>query len=78
MLMIGRSRERLIFNMGIPICGKDGLYIETGPRSFHVSCGFSGLLMGEHTMCDETVRTVNLDERTVTEIRVLGGQVVSS
>ena len=24
--------DRLIFNMGIPIPGKDGLYIETGPR----------------------------------------------
>ena len=31
MLKIGRSRDRLIFNMGIPIPGKDGLYIETGP-----------------------------------------------
>ena len=25
--------DRLIFNMGIPIPGKDSLYIETGPRS---------------------------------------------
>ena len=25
--------RRLIFIMGIPIPGKDGLYIETGPRS---------------------------------------------
>ena len=31
MLNIGRSHDRLIFNMGIPIHGKDGLYIETGP-----------------------------------------------
>ena len=31
MLKIRRSRDRLIFNMGIPIPGKDGLYIETGP-----------------------------------------------
>ena len=30
MLMIRRSRDRLIFNMGIPISGKDGHYIETG------------------------------------------------
>ena len=29
MLKIRRSRDRLIFNMGIPIPGKDGLYIET-------------------------------------------------
>ena len=33
MLKIRRSRDRLIFNMGIPIPGKDSLYIETGPRS---------------------------------------------
>ena len=26
-----RSGDRLIFNMGIPIPGKDGLYIEAGP-----------------------------------------------
>ena len=31
MLKIRRSRDHLIFNMGIPIPGKDGLYIETGP-----------------------------------------------
>ena len=31
MLKIKRSGDRLIFNMGIPILGKDGLYIETGP-----------------------------------------------
>ena len=29
-LKIGRSCDRLIFNMGIPIPGNDGLYIETG------------------------------------------------
>ena len=31
MLKIRRSHDRLIFNMGIPIPAKDGLYIETGP-----------------------------------------------
>ena len=31
MLKIRRSHDRLIFNMGIPIPGKDGLYIEAGP-----------------------------------------------
>ena len=31
MLKIRRSGDRLIFNMGISIPGKDGLYIETGP-----------------------------------------------
>ena len=32
MLKIRRSHDRLIFNMVIPILGKDGLYIEIGPR----------------------------------------------
>ena len=31
-LKIRRSRDRLIFNMAIPVPGKDGLYTETGPR----------------------------------------------
>ena len=31
MLKIRRSRDCLIFNMGIPISGKNGLYIEMGP-----------------------------------------------
>ena len=31
MLKIRRSHDRLIFNMGISIPGKHGLYIETGP-----------------------------------------------
>ena len=35
MLKISRYRDRLIFNMRIPIPGKDGLYIETGPWSSH-------------------------------------------
>ena len=34
MLKIWRSRDRPIFNMGIPIPGKDGPYIETGPWPF--------------------------------------------
>ena len=32
MFQIRRSHDRLIFNMGILIPGKDGLYIETCPR----------------------------------------------
>ena len=35
MLKIRRPNGRLIFNMGIPIPGKDGLYIETGPSIRH-------------------------------------------
>ena len=31
MLKIRQSRDNVIFNMGIPIPGKDGLYIESGP-----------------------------------------------
>ena len=33
---IRRSHDRLIFNMGIPIPGQDGLYIETGRSSMAV------------------------------------------
>ena len=40
MLKIRRSRDRLIFNMRIPIPGKDGLYIERGP-GFEPRCGRS-------------------------------------
>ena len=36
MLKIRRSHDRLILNMGIPIPGKDGLYIERGPWSLSV------------------------------------------
>ena len=38
MLKIRRSHNRLIFNMGIPIPRKYGLYIETGPWSCPVGC----------------------------------------
>ena len=34
MLKIRRSRDRLIFNMGIPIPGKDGLYNEMGAQLY--------------------------------------------
>ena len=37
MLKIRRPRDRLVFNMGIPIPGKDGLYTEMGPR-IHLPC----------------------------------------
>ena len=36
MLEIRRSRDRLIFNMGIPI--PDGLYIEMGPKLIQIEC----------------------------------------
>ena len=41
MLKIRRSCDRLIFNMGIPIPGKDGLYIETGPDGISLHAGTS-------------------------------------
>ena len=31
-LKIKRTRDRLIFNMGIPIPGKDGLYVVDGAQ----------------------------------------------
>ena len=37
MLRIRRSRDRLIFNMGVPLPGKDGIYIETGSGVSHSS-----------------------------------------
>ena len=42
MLKIRLSHDCVIFNMGIPTPGKDGLYIETGPRSSYYS-GNGGL-----------------------------------
>ena len=33
MLKLRQSRDRLVFNIGIPIPGIDGLYIEMGPRA---------------------------------------------
>ena len=37
MLKIRQSHDRLIFNMEIPIPGKDGLYVETGPWWFNIA-----------------------------------------
>ena len=45
MVKIRQSHDRLIFNMGFPIAGKDGLYIEVGPRAFNIdwfSCNHPG------------------------------------
>ena len=39
MLKIRRSFDRLVFNMGIPIPRKDGLYIEMGPWCHLTSTG---------------------------------------
>ena len=37
LIKIRRPNGRLIFNMGIPIPGKDGLYIEAGRRIFFIT-----------------------------------------
>ena len=46
MLKIRRSRDRLIFNMGIPVPGKDGLYIETMPWIIRILCANEQMLNG--------------------------------
>ena len=54
MLRIRRSGDRLSFNMRIPIHGKDGLYIGTGPRSwdfqFKHSCDSYSIKVADNTM----------------------------
>ena len=47
MLKKRRSHDRLIFNMGIPIPGKDGLYIETGP--WYIDRSFIHMIVCGHT-----------------------------
>ena len=47
MLKIRRSQDLLIFNMGIPIPVKNGLYIETGP----CCCLQPHLINGIYMMC---------------------------
>ena len=48
MLKIRMSRDHPIFNMEIPIPGKDIVYIETGPWSFLLvhskSCAYLGIV----------------------------------
>ena len=44
MLKIRRPNGRLIYNMGIPIPGKDGLYIETGPWVHSLDSGSEATL----------------------------------
>ena len=59
MLKIRRSRDRLIFNMGVPIPGKDGLYIETGRRSmscFLIRARFLPLALSKLRLCSANHR----------------------
>ena len=51
MLKIRRSHDRLIFNMEIPIPGKEGLYIETGPWIQCLLRIHTGLNLGHHCAC---------------------------
>ena len=46
MLKIRRSYDRLIFNMGIPIPVRRGLYIETGPRRHDIAYTTGGFVGG--------------------------------
>ena len=51
MLKIRRSHNRLIFNMGIPIPGKDGLYIKTGPSILLISPCVKGYILFLSSIC---------------------------
>ena len=56
MLKIRRSRDRLIFNMGILIPGKDNLCIETGPKVLQwPPLGTTVSCLVDMTVCDGTV-----------------------
>ena len=51
-LKIRRSRDHPIFNMGIPIPGKDGLYIETKPRmQLYMKYSFPVLYVRDRDQC---------------------------
>ena len=56
MLKIRRSHECLIFNMGIPIPGKDGFYIEAGPSytnyTWNRFCYAHDIVCYEMIQCD--------------------------
>ena len=60
MLKIRRSRDRLIFNMGIPIPGKDGLYIETVPRIVARAMTFA-----RHAPLTQSWMVIGIDHDTV-------------
>ena len=65
MLKIRRPNGRLIFNMGIPIPGKDGLYIETGPW---ISCSpLCGLIVISLLVVISHIGTIVLLSYVITE-----------
>ena len=70
MLKIRRSRDRLIFNMGIPIHGKDGLYIEMGPRIFSkISLGMlNDVIQSTKVKWNQWKKLRNLEENYYSDI----------
>ena len=68
MLKIRRSHDRLIFNLGIPIPVKDGLYIETGPSM--LSCLFQVYAVDSASTMKEPVGYVVLDLRSAQQQQV--------
>ena len=51
MLKIRRSHLCLIFNMGMPIPGRDRLYIETGPEDFASLSQLSTVFLTQYVVC---------------------------
>ena len=85
MLKIRRSRDRLIFNMGISIPGKDGLYIEMGPRclynmrvrgccdtSYHTETHVNTLRPRQNGRCfaDDLFKCISMNENVWILIRI--------
>ena len=70
MLKIRRSRDRLIFNMGTPIPGKDGLYIETWPCCLRSEVDTSDTPITIHALSgSKTWREMKTKYRQVSNIR---------
>ena len=64
MLKIKQSPDRLIFDIEIPIPGKDGLCIETGPWPLYPFQQYSGItwvsqITGESTFCSVAFKAYN-------------------
>ena len=73
MLKIRRSRDRLVLNMEIPIPGKDGLYIETGPwqtASNGTICCMAWPLQ-PHQVCKNAMRNHYWSRQKQNEIQIL-------
>ena len=64
MLKIRRPNGRLIFNMGIPIPGKDGLYIETGPWYHEFRCA-DGYVSLPKALCDGFMQHISKETHPI-------------